>query len=104
KEQIRSLLGPEAYQQNGTADRAYIASQVFHDTDLLKQLNAIIHPAVGEDFKQWAVEKKGAPFIIKESAILFEENLTSDLDAMMLVVAPEDVRINRVMQRDGVTA
>ena len=104
RQQIIDLLGLEAYQHD-ELNRSWIASQVFSDRDKLEKLNAIVHPAVYEDLKVWASEESqsGAPYVIQESAILFEENLTSRLKAIILVVADVETRIDRVMDRDQIT-
>lgn len=102
---IIQLLGPDAYLPNGEANRNWIASQVFSIPLLLGKLNEIIHPAVARHVKQWLTQppQSLAGYAIKESAILFEENLTADLHATILVVAPEQVRIERVIKRDNTT-
>ena len=98
---ITVLLGERAY-KDGNLDRAYVASKVFEDTDLLNKLNGIVHPAVGKHFIDWA-EKQNAPYVLKEAAILFENGNASDCDAVILVTAPEDMRIQRVLERDHTT-
>lgn len=105
KKGIIGLLGSEAYTPEGQLNRSRIASQVFNDPSLLQQLNSLVHPAVAKDVHAW-MEKdviKSAPYVIKESAILFEEHLTANLDAVILVIAPEALRIARVIHRDKVT-
>ncbi len=105
KEKIIALLGPHSYVQ-GELNRSWMAEKVFSNTSLLKQLNALVHPVVKSDALQWATSSafSAKPYVLKESAILFEENLSADLDAIILVVAPESVRIKRVMERDHWTA
>ena len=98
---ITELLGERAY-KDGNLDRAYVASKVFEDTDLLNKLNGIVHPAVGKHFIDWA-KKQNAPYVLKEAAILFENGNASDCDAVILVTAPEDMRIQRVLERDHTT-
>jgi dephospho-CoA kinase len=102
KKRIKALLGAKAYLKEGEINRTWIANQVFTDRDLLIQLNAIVHPAVYEDLKDWAAHPQQllAPYLIQESAILFEENLTSRLKGIILIVASEETRIERVMERD----
>lgn len=102
KTKITLLLGSDAY-TNGEINRSWIAERVFADKNLLDRLNAIVHPAVKKDAVAFANDKmnEAAPYIIKESAILLEENLTEELDAVILVVAPLEIRIDRVMKRDG---
>lgn len=102
---IIDLLGPEAYGKRNNIDRTWIASQVFSDRQKLDKLNAIVHPAVFADLLDWVSEEKqqNAPYLIQESAIIFEEDLLKRLDAVILVVSNEEVRIARVMERDNWT-
>ncbi|PHR95919.1 MAG: dephospho-CoA kinase [Leeuwenhoekiella sp.] len=97
--QIIALLGEQSY-KDGRLDRAFVASRVFKDQKLLDKLNAIVHPAVKQHFKSW-VKKQSAPYILKEAAILFENGNAADCDAVILVTAPEALRIERVIDRDG---
>lgn len=100
KENVIALLGSACYKVDGSIDRKYISDQIFSNTDLLQKLNAIIHPAVGEDFNLFVNEHKGK-LIIKESAILFETGIYKQLDKTILVTSPIEMRIKRVMQRDS---
>ncbi|MXN90054.1 dephospho-CoA kinase [Flavobacterium sp. Sd200] len=88
---------------DGIPDRTKIAEIVFKQPEKLAVLNSIIHPKVGEHFKKWITENTGKLFVIKETAILFESGSYKDCDAVILVTAPIEVRVDRVMQRDGVT-
>lgn len=88
---------------DGVPDKAKLAAVVFNDPNQLAKLNAIIHPKVAEHFKDWITENTGKLFVMKETAILFESGSYEDCDAIILVTAPIDVRIKRVMQRDGVS-
>ncbi len=105
RENIQRLFGQEAYTPDQEINRAYVASRVFKDTELLKQLNALVHPAVFQDLVTWAQkpEQMAAPYLVQESAILFEAALNSRFTAVVLVIAPMEVRIERVMQRDHVS-
>ena len=98
--QIKNLFGELAY-QNQQLNREYIAEQVFSDAQLLEKLNKIVHPAVREDFKEW-VKKQTYPYVIQESALIFENQMQGAYDAVILVTAPLETRISRVMARDGV--
>ncbi len=104
RQKITNLFGVASYTKDMTLNRAWIADQVFNNPALLKQLNEIVHPAVYQDLKGWAAEEshQGAPYLLQESAILFEENLASRMESNILVVAPEEIRIDRVMKRDNV--
>jgi dephospho-CoA kinase len=105
RQQIIDLLGSEAYAADQSLNRSWIASQVFSEPSRLEKLNSIVHPAVFNDLQAWASEEKQkkSDYIIQESAILFEENLTSRLEAIILVVAEEETRIARVMERENVS-
>ena len=101
KKAITALLGEEAYQE-GQLDRKYVASKVFNDDQLLEQLNGIVHPAVATHFKSWC-KAQNAPYVLKEAAILFENGTADALDAIILITAPKQLRIDRVLKRDQTT-
>jgi dephospho-CoA kinase len=100
RKKIEELLGQEAYLGEKEINRQYISGKVFADKDLLEKVNGVIHPAVGEMFWDFVRHNPGK-IVIKESALLFEANVTSGLDKIIVVSAPDDVRIKRVMERDG---
>ncbi|PUB33508.1 dephospho-CoA kinase [Elizabethkingia sp. YR214] len=102
KASIIQLLGAQAYDENGLYDRKYVGSIVFSNDELLKQLNAIIHPAVNKDFHDW-VKRQSRKIIFKETALLFELKLNLQCDKSLLVTADESIRIKRVMDRDSKT-
>jgi dephospho-CoA kinase len=83
----------------GLIDKSKLASIVFKDKAALEKLNSIIHPKVHQSFKKW-VKNKDASYIIYEAAIIFEKDRASDFDFTILITAPEEVRIERVVQRD----
>lgn len=99
---ITKKFGSDLLSENGI-DRAKLARLVFADPKQLKALNQIIHPLVEEDFRHWVQQHIDAPIVVKEAAILFETGSYKALDKTITVSAPEDIRINRVMQRDNVT-
>lgn len=99
---ITKLFGENAY-INGSLNRKFIARLVFNDGKLLQKLNAIVHPAVALDFKEWVNEQQ-APYVIREVAILFENNGQDTCDQTILVTAPLAVRMKRVMKRDKTDA
>jgi len=100
---IRAEFGTEAYHEDGTLNRPYLADQVFNDEQRLKILNGLVHPVVIRKGEQWAQQQK-APYTIKEAALLFESGSFKLNHYTILVSAPVGIRIERVMQRDGVTA
>ncbi|MBT8204617.1 MAG: dephospho-CoA kinase [Eudoraea sp.] len=101
RHKISDLLGEKAY-QGRVLQRQYVAEKVFKDAHLLKELNAIVHPAVKRHFRRWTA-KQSFPYVIQEAAILFENGSYPAFDKMILVTAPEEIRIARIQQRDGAT-
>ena len=101
RKHIIEAFGEESY-EDGELNRHYLASQVFGDKEQLAKLNAIVHPAVIEDFVAWAAEQEG-DYCIVESAILFESGLNEAVDKVVAVLAPHPLRVERAMQRDGAT-
>ena len=84
---------------DGLIDKSKLASIVFKDKVALEKLNSIIHPKVHQSFQKW-VKNKDASYIIYEAAIIFEKDRASDFDFTILITAPEEARIQRVVQRD----
>ena len=99
---IKNILGEEVFDHNSLS-RKKIGEIVFDNPQKLKELNAIIHPAVKKHFASWLDQYLNEPFIIKETAILFESGSYKDCDIIITVVVPIEVRINRVMQRDNIS-
>ncbi|MCQ0110829.1 dephospho-CoA kinase [Zhouia amylolytica] len=100
RNKIVELLGEQAY-DGYLPERSYIANIVFKDKHKLSALNAIIHPAVKKHFHEWYKAQK-SPYVIKEVAILFETGGANECDYTILVTAPEEDRIKRVIIRDQV--
>lgn len=99
-EQIVSLLGKDVLDGNQYLNRKAIAEIVFSNPEKLKALNEIVHPAVVKDFENFLKDLKENELVIKESAILFETKSNEKCDFIILVTAPEDLRIQRVISRD----
>ena len=102
KIRIKELLGSDSYDENGLYNRKFVAEQVFNNKDLLQSLNEIIHPVVRLDFEDW-VKKQTKYLIFKETALLFELQLNKQCYRSILVTAEDNIRIKRVMDRDGKT-
>ena len=96
---VIALFGADSY-INGALNRAYIAQKVFADKAELQKLNAIVHPALKDDFDSWCKQQTCA-YILKEAAILFESKANIGLDAVLLVTAPKELKIQRVISRDN---
>lgn len=99
-ESIKGLLGNESYSKEGKLNRSYIANIVFNNKKKLSKLNVLVHPAVKIDFDKWAMNQE-SKYVLKEAALLFEAGSYRDLDFNILVSAPLEVRILRVMKRDN---
>lgn len=96
---VINLLGKESYVSVLQLNKPYISSKIFNDPALLKALNALIHPAVTLQFEGFA-KKNAGKIIVKESALLYEAGLASQLDKIIVVASGDALRINRVMARD----
>ena len=99
KRKLTALFGEEAYLK-GELNRPFLASKIFANKDILQKMNAIVHPKVALHFKRW-LKKQNAPYIIKEAAIIYENNLESQYDFIIVVVADEATRLQRVLNRDN---
>lgn len=96
---IIKLLGEEAY-YGKTLNKRFIANKIFENPETLQRLNKIVHPAVREDFLEWTKTQE-TPYVIQETALIFENDAQDNYDYVILVKAPEDFRLKRVMERDG---
>ncbi|WP_179353993.1 dephospho-CoA kinase [Winogradskyella vidalii] len=99
RRQLIDLFGKEAY-VNDTLNRPFLSSKIFSDKTLLSKMNAIVHPKVAAHFKNW-LKKQEFSYVIKEAAIIFENNLENQYDYIITVIADEDLRLQRVMKRDN---
>ena len=98
---IQAIFHENILTDKGKLDRKKIASKVFNSPEKLAQLNAIVHPEVQKHFLNWLKKHKNAPFVIKEVAILFETGSNLSCDKVILVTAPQEIRIERAMKRDN---
>lgn len=99
----KTIFGDNIY-SNNELDRAAVAALVFQHPELLKNLTAIVHPVVKNDFLHWTRVNNQSKLLFVESAVLFESDFDQLTDKNILVTAAESVRIDRVMKRDGVSA
>lgn len=102
-EGIKQTFGSEAYFADGALNRKYIAGIVFSNDAELAKLNALVHPAVFRAFDNWAVEKNGVPYVLKEAALLFESTSYQMCDRTLMVAAPFELRMQRILERDKIT-
>jgi dephospho-CoA kinase len=101
KKKVIEHFGQKVY-SGGEFQPQELSKVVFDDEEKLKLLNSLVHPAVADDFKKW-IAKQEAPFVIREAAILIESGSYKDCNKIITVEAPEKVRIERVVKRNGVT-
>ncbi len=100
KRQVIQHFGKESYLEDESLNRVFLAKEVFPDPKKLSVLNALVHPAVGEDFTAWVEKNSQAPYVIKEAALIFETESYKSLDKVVCVMAPKAVRVQRVLLRD----
>ena len=101
KRKLITLFGEKAY-VNDTLNKPYIADTIFKNRFLLEKMNAIIHPRVASHFKKWLLKQK-SPYVIKEAAILFENDGYKQCDLIITVTAPKELKIKRLLSRDSMT-
>jgi len=100
KREIINLLGQSVYQDN-KINRKKLAALIFRNKNLLEKVNQIVHPAVRGDFEDWCRQYTDKKYVLQEAAILFESGSNKHMDYIISVDAPVEVRIKRVMDRDG---
>jgi dephospho-CoA kinase len=99
---LRQKFGEHIFRKE-VLDRNELAEMVFSDSYKLNELNQLIHPLVKNDFENWLKKHNDKKFVIKEAAILFESGSYLDCDKIILVVAPIEIRMQRVLKRDGIS-
>lgn len=103
RKQLMTEFGNEIYDENGQLNRKRLANLVFENPKLLSKLNEIVHPVVRQDFEEWQKKYAQEKILFVESAIMLESGFSELTDKIIIVTAPENVRIQRVVERDGVT-
>jgi dephospho-CoA kinase len=106
-EKVKTLLinkyGFEIYLPDGKLNKEKLSKIIFSNQDELKYINSLIHPLVAKAYSEWCEKHKHIPYTLKEAAILFESGAYKELDKVITVSAPVELRINRVMKRDNLT-
>lgn len=97
---IKKEFGELSYNTDGSLNREYLSSTVFSEHEKLKKLNELVHPRVGEDYRRWVERNGNCHYLVKEAALLFEAGSDKLLDRVVVVHAPEVLRIQRVLARD----
>ncbi len=101
--ELLQLFGKEIFGNNGSLNRQWLSQLVFNNKELLKKLNALVHPAVHKDYEAWHLQQTGVPYTLKEAALIFETEGQKYLDKVIMVYSPEELRVKRVTQRDNVS-
>ncbi|MFN8397727.1 MAG: dephospho-CoA kinase [Bacteroidia bacterium] len=104
KTQVKAIAGADVYDEAGRLRRPALAERIFKDKALLKQINAVLHPAVARDYAAWIEAIPASydrPFVMKEAAILMEVGNHLPLQGTITVYAPKSIRIKRVISRDS---
>lgn len=100
RKELTALLGDELY-QGDVLNKSLLAGYLFASPENAARVNAIIHPVVKQDFRRWCKENASSFILAMESAILIEAGFAPEVDAVVMVYAPKEVRIQRAMKRDG---
>lgn len=102
KKELIETFGKETY-IDGELNRSYLSNIVFNNPEELKKINTIVHPRVGQHFEDWYDERRNEKYVIKEVAILFENDSYKQCDKIITVVAPIEERFRRILKRDHTT-
>lgn len=102
QEKLKGIFGNEIY-VNGTLNVTFLSNKIFTSPDLRETVNSIIHPVVRNDFNKWTEGYSNHSLVFNEAAILFETKAFKNFDANILVYAPQDIKIQRLLQRDEVS-
>ena len=99
REKLVQRFGGDFYLSDDELNRKQIADLIFHDETAQRDLEGILYPALFVDFQQWT-EKQDAPYVLFESALVFEKHIEARFDAVVMVTASEETRLRRAMERD----
>jgi dephospho-CoA kinase len=97
---IKKEFGELSYNTDGSLNRKYLGSTVFNDPVKLRVLNELVHPRVREDYSRWVTRQNDTPYVLKEAALLYETGSAAELHRVIVVDAPQQLRIQRVLKRD----
>ncbi|MFB6306029.1 MAG: dephospho-CoA kinase [Flavobacteriales bacterium] len=101
--ELEKYFGKEVFYDDQSVNKSKIAEIVFNNKDKMNVLNSIIHPKVQDLYENWLKTLTGAPYAIREAAIMIESGSYKDLDELILVTAPKDDRIKRIIERDKIS-
>ena len=98
--EVKNAFGGDYFSASGSLEKKKFAQHVFNDAAALKKINSIIHPFVKKNFREWKKQFSEKPYVLKEAAILFESGTDKGCDKIIVVTAPVELRIKRVVDRD----
>jgi dephospho-CoA kinase len=104
--EMKKTFGEQVYLPDGNLNREYLREVAFGNPEMLQKLNHIVHPATRQDFIDWRAkiaQNYEKSFVLKEAAILYESGAYKDMDFVISIYAPKNIRIKRVMSRDNIT-
>ncbi len=104
KQKMINYFGKEVYFESGKLNKEFLSKQIFKDKTKLALINSWVHPLVKSDFENQLKLQSNLPYIIKESAILIESGAYKNVDKIIVVTAPQAIRIERVCKRDNTSA
>ena len=97
---IKKEFGELSYNPDGSLNRKYLSTTVFNDSKRLETLNSLVHPRVARDYASWVLEQGHHTYVLKEAALLYEAGSYKQLDKVVVVMAPDELRVERVLKRD----
>jgi dephospho-CoA kinase len=100
KEELRVLFPDMELFKGGVLQKQLLSKIIFSDKEALEKINRLIHPLVEQEFQHWKNSRENCPYMVQESAIIFENNLQSRFDDVIHVAAPLEIRLQRIMNRD----
>ena len=98
-----SNFGKDIYLPSGKLNKPKLSGIIFKNKQALQKVNSIIHPIVREHYHKWLLEHQKEPFTIKEAAILFETGTYKELDKIITVICPKEIRMKRIQDRDNIS-
>jgi len=100
---LKKEFGEKIYSAQNELNKKNLAGLIFNNPPALKKVNSLVHPVVKKDFERWITQHEASPYAIEEAAILFESGAHKNMDYVITVSAPEELRFRRVMLRDNVS-
>jgi len=101
RESLIEAFGVKVYSDSGELNRSELAKIIFNNSEALKKVNSIVHPQVRLHYQEWLRKQVGEPYVIQESAILFDTGFYTNFDKIITVTADKEIRLSRVIERDS---